>query len=80
MTETETVYVYRDNGPASSLARAWRAQRIVRDTILDDELLPVPVHATTDDAICAALLLWPHATFERAGLRPPRWARSEKTP
>lgn len=76
MSETDTVFVYRDNGPAATRAGEWRAQRIVRDSILDDELLAVGVHATTDEAIAAARLLWPHATFERAGLRPPRWARS----
>ena len=66
MTAPETVYVYRDNGPAAVRAGEWRAQRIVRDSILDDELLAVGVHATTDEAIAAARLLWPNATVQRA--------------
>ena len=68
MSATETAYVYRDNGPAAIRAGEWRAQRIVRDTILDDEMLPVPVHATTAEAIRAARLLWPLADVQRAAL------------
>lgn len=73
MTAPDTVYVYRDNGPAATRAGEWRAQRIVRDSILDDELLAVGVHATTDEAIAAARVLWPHATVQRATWR--AWSR-----
>ena len=66
MTTTETAYVYRDNGPAAIRAGEWRAQRILRDSILADEMLPVPVHATTAEAIRAARLLWPCADVQRA--------------
>lgn len=60
MSASEAVYVYRDDGRAGEYG-AWRCVRVVGDVTVGDEPLPVPVLATTREAIDAARGAYPDA-------------------